>query len=72
MCHSCDPETYQFLRAPILIRKADGTVETIAGDVVAVDAESVCVHGDTPGAVAIAAAARTALAEAGVRVASFV
>jgi 5-oxoprolinase (ATP-hydrolysing) subunit A len=50
----------------------DRTVETIDGDAVAVDAESVCVHGDTPGAVAIAAAVRAALAEAGVRVASFV
>ncbi len=48
------------------------TVETIDGDVVGVDAESLCVHGDTPGAVALAAAVRAALADAGVGVASFV
>ncbi len=47
------------------------TVETIDGDVVAVEAQSLCVHGDTPGAVAMAAAVRSALAAAGVTVAAF-
>lgn len=42
----------------------DGTVVTVA-------AESICVHGDTPGAVAIARAVRTALDEAGVAVTAF-
>jgi 5-oxoprolinase (ATP-hydrolysing) subunit A len=47
------------------------TVETIDGGVVDVDAQSLCVHGDTPGAVAMAVAVRAALAAAGVRVAAF-
>ncbi|WP_104181579.1 LamB/YcsF family protein [Arthrobacter sp. B0490] len=49
-----------------------------AGEVVAVDgsririaAESICVHGDTPGAVGMAAAVRRALASAGVDVGAF-
>lgn len=33
--------------------------------------DSLCVHGDTPGAVALAAATRTALAEAGIEVRAF-
>ena len=61
------------LVAARVVRMAvDRTVESIDGRVVPVDAESVCVHGDTPGAVAIASAVRGALTEAGVRVASFV
>jgi UPF0271 protein len=42
------------------------------GTVVLAPAESLCVHGDTPGAVAIARAVRRALVDAGVEVASFV
>lgn len=42
------------------------------GTVVLAPAESLCVHGDTPGAVAIARAVRRALTEAGVEVAPFV
>jgi 5-oxoprolinase (ATP-hydrolysing) subunit A len=42
------------------------------GSVVAVRAGSVCVHGDSEGAVAMAAAVRRGLEEAGVRVAAFV
>lgn len=41
------------------------------GAVVAVAAESICVHGDTPGAAGIARAVRTALDEAGVVVTAF-
>jgi UPF0271 protein len=36
-----------------------------------VHAESICVHGDTPGAVAMAAAVRAGLEAAGVSVRSF-
>jgi 5-oxoprolinase (ATP-hydrolysing) subunit A len=50
----------------------DRSVTSVDGEVVGIDVDSVCVHGDTPGAVAIAAAVRSALADAGVRVASFV
>lgn len=45
-----------------------GTVTTIVGTSIPLTVESVCVHGDTPGAVAIARAVRAALAEAGVEV----
>ncbi|WP_125613266.1 LamB/YcsF family protein [Specibacter cremeus] len=41
------------------------------GSAVDVDARSICVHGDTPGAVAMAAAVRAALDGAGVTVARF-
>jgi UPF0271 protein len=44
----------------------DGRVEAVDGSVVAVDVASLCVHGDTPGAVTIARAVRDALEAAGV------
>lgn len=48
----------------------EGVVEAIDGTLVAVDAASLCVHGDSPGAVAMARAVRAALDAAGVRVAA--
>jgi UPF0271 protein len=48
-----------------------GEVATDDGSVVLVTAESICVHGDTPGAVHIARAVRTALEQAGVELAPF-
>ncbi|MDQ1286993.1 MAG: 5-oxoprolinase (ATP-hydrolyzing) subunit [Actinomycetota bacterium] len=48
-----------------------GEVVTGDGSVVLVTAESICVHGDTPGAVEIARSVRTALEGAGVELASF-
>ena len=50
----------------------EGTVLTADGQVVRVAARSVCTHGDSPGAVAMARATRVALEAAGVHVASFV
>lgn len=47
-------------------------VDSIDGRTVAVPAESICVHGDTPQAVDIARRVRHALTEAGVRVTSFI
>jgi len=49
----------------------DGTVQAIDGSTVTVGAESLCVHGDTPGAVAIARAIRGAFDAAGIDVAGF-
>jgi 5-oxoprolinase (ATP-hydrolysing) subunit A len=43
----------------------EGLVDAVDGSVVRVAVDSVCVHGDTPGAVALARAVRTALTEAG-------
>jgi UPF0271 protein len=50
----------------------DGQVATIDGTIIDVPVESICLHGDTPDAVRLAAAVRTALHGAGVSVASFV
>ncbi|MCV2490689.1 LamB/YcsF family protein [Geodermatophilus sp. YIM 151500] len=49
----------------------DGVVAAVDGTGVAVAVESVCVHGDTPGAVELARAVRTALTDAGLRLATF-
>jgi UPF0271 protein len=49
----------------------DGYVTAVDGARVTVQADSLCVHGDSPGAVAIATAVRSALAQAGVRLAAF-
>lgn len=48
-----------------------GEVVTGDGSVVLVTAESICVHGDTPGAIEIARSVRTALENAGVELAPF-
>lgn len=47
---------------------AEGTVDTVEGTRIAVDAASLCLHGDTPAAVAMARAVRAALDDAGVEV----
>jgi 5-oxoprolinase (ATP-hydrolysing) subunit A len=49
----------------------DGVVTAIDGSDVAVEAESACVHGDSPGAVEMAQAVRDGLARAGVSVRAF-
>jgi len=49
----------------------DGTVVAVSGGLVRCPVESICVHGDTPGAVALAGRIRDALAEHGVTVAPF-
>jgi UPF0271 protein len=49
---------------------AAGSVTAVDGSSIDLQAESMCCHGDTPGAVEIAAAVRKALEDAGVAVAS--
>ena len=49
----------------------EGVVTAVDGTDVAVRAESACVHGDSPGAVAMATAVRDALAAAGVELHAF-
>jgi UPF0271 protein len=49
-----------------------GEVVAVDGTVLRVDPESICVHGDTPGAVSLARAVRSALTAAGVEPAPFV
>jgi UPF0271 protein len=49
----------------------DGELVAVDGTVVAVRAGSICVHGDSPGAVAMAGAVRAALRAAGVGIGAF-
>ena len=46
----------------------EGKAITITGDVIEAQAESICLHGDTPGAVEMAASVRRALESAGVEI----
>jgi 5-oxoprolinase (ATP-hydrolysing) subunit A len=58
--------------ARVLRIATEGTVIAVDGSLVALPARSVCTHGDTPGAVALASAVRAGLAAAGITVAPFV
>ena len=49
----------------------DGLVRAADGSTIKITATSLCLHGDTPGAVALARAVRSALAEDGIPVESF-
>jgi UPF0271 protein len=49
----------------------DGKITAVDGSDVAVRAESLCVHGDSPGAVEMAGAVRAALEQAGVTLVAF-
>lgn len=49
----------------------DGVLRAVDGTDVRVEAESICLHGDTPGAVAMAAAVRAGLESAGVEIRPF-
>ena len=49
----------------------DGTVRASDGSTIRVEADSLCIHGDTPGAPLIARAVREALAAAGIAVGVF-
>ena len=51
---------------------SDGVVEAIDGSLIRLQADSICVHGDSPGAVAIARHLRDRFEQAGVTVAAFV
>ena len=50
----------------------EGTVTAVDGSTVKIDAESVCVHGDSPGAVDMAERVRAELVAAGVAIEAFV
>ena len=49
----------------------EGVVEAVDGSLAKVEADSICVHGDSPDAVAMARAVRRVLADAGVTLAPF-
>lgn len=65
--HELDAVVAQSLRLAL-----HGEIVAIDGTVLTIGAESICLHGDTPGAVSMALAVRAALQEAGVRIRSFV
>ena len=64
-----DPEA---VAARVVDLVLEGSLTAVDGSRVAVQADSVCVHGDSPGAVAMATAVRRALESAGVHVRPFV
>jgi 5-oxoprolinase (ATP-hydrolysing) subunit A len=67
MIHDADVATGRMLRF-----LDTGLMPTLDGGQVALAAQSICVHGDSPGAVAMAVALRRALVGAGVTLAAFV
>ena len=56
----------------VLRLAVDRQIRAIDGSLIDVDAESICLHGDTPGAVAMAVAVRAALLGSGIEIRSFV
>jgi UPF0271 protein len=64
-----DPETVAARAVRMVVT---GHVDSADGVAVAVDAASICVHGDSPGAVSMATAVRASLEGAGVTLAPFV
>ncbi len=63
-----DPEAVAQRVVRLVLRRE---VVAVDGTVLRLDADSVCVHGDSPGAVVMATAVRAALREAGVELAAF-
>lgn len=63
-----DPET---VVSRVVRLATTGELEAIDGTVLRPEVDSVCLHGDTPGAAALAAKVRAALVAAGVEVAAF-
>ncbi|MET0872115.1 MAG: 5-oxoprolinase subunit PxpA, partial [Paeniglutamicibacter terrestris] len=63
-----DPE---IVTANMIRLATEKTVVSIDGTVIPMEAESICVHGDTAGAVAMAAAVRAGLINAGITIKSF-
>lgn len=55
----------------VLQMATDSALRTVDGSVLNIRAENICVHGDSPGAVAMATAVKSALTAAGVTVAAF-
>jgi len=47
----------------------DGTAEAITGETIPMEADTICLHGDTPGAVTLASAIKARLQREGVQLA---
>lgn len=63
-----DPEQ---IAQRVLAMVDTGTVTAVDGTVIGIEVDSVCVHGDSPGAVDIATVVRDRLLESGVKLAAF-
>lgn len=63
-----DPD---LIAARMLRLATEGVLEAEDGSILRLEADSICVHGDSPGAVAIAAKVRDALVAGGVTIAPF-
>ena len=63
-----DPE---LVAQRMLCMVRDGVIEAIDGTITKIDAQSICVHGDSPGAVAIAQRLRALLEQSGLAVQPF-
>ncbi|MDO5697110.1 MAG: 5-oxoprolinase subunit PxpA [Dermatophilus congolensis] len=61
----------QVVSARMLRLATEGVVEAVDGSLVRVEADSICTHGDSPGAVAMARAVRERLEGAGVEIRPF-
>lgn len=64
--HDADAVVHRAVRMAV-----EGTVVAVDGTEVSLEARSICVHGDTPGAVALAQSVRSALSGAGVALEPF-
>ena len=62
----------QLIAQRMLTLVREGVIEAVDGSMVRVEADSICVHGDSPGAVAIARALRKQFEQEGVQITSFV
>ena len=62
----------QLISQRMLSLVREGVIEAVDGSMVRVEADSICVHGDSPGAVAIARNIRQRFEQEGVQIASFV
>jgi UPF0271 protein len=60
-----DPEA---IAIRVIRMVTQGTVETVLGEVVAIHADSICVHGDNPAACRILEKVRRSLDEAGLHI----
>ncbi|MDB6452968.1 LamB/YcsF family protein [Falsirhodobacter sp. 20TX0035] len=63
-----DPDT---VAARMLRLAAEGVIEAIDGSTLELQADSICIHGDSPGAVAMAQRVREVLVQGGVAIRSF-
>ncbi|SKZ57940.1 LamB/YcsF family protein [Mycobacteroides abscessus subsp. abscessus] len=55
----------------VLRMVSDGVVDSVEGDTIRIDVDSVCLHGDSPAAVAMAVATRELLTAEGIEITPF-